>query len=102
MHSCFSNLFQVVEHEELLEGNPYLKQRLILRDPYITTLNVQQAYTLKKMREGHPQPVAANAKSKSGAAELVSLNMTSEYPPGLEDTLILSMKGIAAGMQNTG
>lgn len=35
-------------------------------------------------------------------AELVKLNPTSEYAPGLEDTLILTMKGIAAGMQNTG
>ncbi|WP_368862025.1 phosphoenolpyruvate carboxylase, partial [Salmonella enterica] len=26
----------------------------------------------------------------------------SEYAPGLEDTLIITMKGIAAGMQNTG
>jgi phosphoenolpyruvate carboxylase len=34
--------------------------------------------------------------------ELVKLNATSEYGPGLEDTLILTMKGIAAGMRNTG
>lgn len=43
----------------------------------------------------------AESTSKS-AAELVKLNPTSEYAPGLEDTLILTMKGIAAGMQNTG
>ncbi|KAK8983476.1 hypothetical protein V6N11_073886 [Hibiscus sabdariffa] len=36
------------------------------------------------------------------ADELVKLNPTSEYAPGLEGTLILTMKGIAAGMQNTG
>lgn len=36
------------------------------------------------------------------AADLVKLNPTSEYAPGLEDTLILTMKGIAAGMRNTG
>jgi len=36
------------------------------------------------------------------AAELVKLNTTSEYAPGLEDTLLLTMKGIAAGMQTTG
>lgn len=93
-------LLKVAGHEELLEGNPYLKQRLILRDPYITTLNIQQAYTLKKMRDGEPLPSVV--KSSNSAAELVSLNTTSEYAPGLEDTLILTMKGIAAGMQNTG
>lgn len=36
------------------------------------------------------------------AAELVKLNPTTEFAPGLEDTLILTMKGIAAGIQNTG
>lgn len=41
-------------------------------------------------------------ESNKPAAELVKLNPKSEYAPGLEDTLILTMKGIAAGMQNTG
>lgn len=41
-------------------------------------------------------------ESSKPAAELVKLNPTSEYAPGLEDTVILTMKGIAAGMQNTG
>jgi len=36
------------------------------------------------------------------AAELVRLNPTSEYAPWLEDTLLLTMKGIAAGLQTTG
>jgi phosphoenolpyruvate carboxylase len=92
----------VAGHKELLEGNPYLKQRLALRDPFITTLNLQQAYTLKKIREGNVKSRPAIIKSKNSAAELVTLNPTSEYGPGLEDTLILTMKGIAAGMQNTG
>jgi phosphoenolpyruvate carboxylase len=34
---------------------------------------------------------------------LAKVSTTSEFAPGgLEDTLILTMKGIAAGMQNTG
>lgn len=41
-------------------------------------------------------------ETSKSADELVRLNPTSEYAPGLEDTLILTMKGIAAGMQNTG
>jgi len=86
-----------------------LKQRLGLRGAYITTLNVSQAYTLKRIRDSsydvkvRPHLSKETMESrKPQTAELVKLNPTSEYAPGLEDTLILTMKGIAAGMQNTG
>ncbi|TXG55040.1 hypothetical protein EZV62_020296 [Acer yangbiense] len=101
-------LLQVAGHKDLLEGDPYLKQRLRLRDAYITTLNVCQAYTLKQIRDPNyhvqvrPQLSKEYFESSKPAAELVRLNPTSEYAPGLEDTLILTMKGIAAGLQNTG
>lgn len=96
-------------HKEVLEGDPYLKQRLRLRDSYITTLNVFQAYTLKRIRDPKSSVNASrlplsreSPEATKPADELVTLNPTSEYAPGLEDTLILTMKGIAAGMQNTG
>ncbi|KAI3847491.1 hypothetical protein MKX03_029198 [Papaver bracteatum] len=101
-------LLKIAGHGDLLEGNPYLKQRLRLRHSYITTLNVCQAYTLKRIRDlnNHvtlrPHLSTEITDSSKPAAELVKLNPTSEYAPGLEDTLILTMKGIAAGMQNTG
>nr|CAA09588.1 phosphoenolpyruvate-carboxylase [Vicia faba] len=101
-------LLQVATHKEVLEGDPYLKQRLRLRDSYITTLNVFQAYTLKRIRDpkssanGRPPLSKDSPEATKPADELVTLNPTSEYAPGLEDTLILTMKGIAAGMQNTG
>ncbi|CAH9147603.1 unnamed protein product [Cuscuta epithymum] len=100
-------LLQIAGHKDLLEGDPYLKQQLKLRDSYITTLNVCQAYTLKRIRDPdyhvtlRPHICKDYVDSKP-AAELVKLNPTSDYAPGLEDTLILTMKGIAAGMQNTG
>ncbi|KAL2331628.1 hypothetical protein Fmac_019209 [Flemingia macrophylla] len=103
-----SFLLQVAAHKDLLEGDPYLKQRLRLRDSYITTLNVLQAYTLKQIRDPdyhvkmRPHLSKDYMESSKPAAELVKLNPKSEYAPGLEDTLILTMKGIAAGMQNTG
>uniref|UniRef100_A0ACD5WYR4 Uncharacterized protein n=1 Tax=Avena sativa TaxID=4498 RepID=A0ACD5WYR4_AVESA len=100
-------LVQVAGHKDVLEDDPYLKQRLRLRDPYITILNVCQAYTLKRIRDPSFQVTAQPPLSKEFAdenqqASLVRLNAASEYAPGLEDTLILTMKGIAAGMQNTG
>ncbi|CAL5212849.1 unnamed protein product [Lathyrus oleraceus] len=101
-------LLKVAGHRDILEGNPYLKQRLCLRESYITTLNVLQAYTLKRIRDPdyhvtlRPHLSKDYIESSNPAAELVKLNTTSDYAPGLEDTLILTMKGIAAGMQNTG
>lgn len=101
-------LLKVAGHKDILEGDPYLKQRLRLRDSYITTLNVLQAYTLKQIRDpdyhvkSRPHLSKEYMESSKPAAELVKLNPKSEYAPGLEDTLILTMKGIAAGMQNTG
>ncbi|XP_039059535.1 phosphoenolpyruvate carboxylase 2-like [Hibiscus syriacus] len=101
-------VLQVAGHRDLLEGDPYLKQRLRLRDAYITTLNVCQAYTLKRIRDPDyhvkvgPNLSKEYMESRKSAAELAKLNPTSEYAPGLEDTLILTMKGIAGGMQNTG
>ncbi|CAH9109522.1 unnamed protein product [Cuscuta epithymum] len=103
-----SFLLQVAGHKDLLEGDPYLRQRLKLRDSYITTLNACQAYTLKRVRDPsynvkvRPHLSKEITELSKTAAELVKLNPTSEYAPGLEDTLILTMKGIAAGMQNTG
>lgn len=106
----FASLFsQVAGHEDVLEGNLTLKQRLRLREQYITPLNVQQAYTLRKMREFRAQlgvydenVIQEEFHTGKVSSELVMLNTTTQYPPGLEDTLILTMKGIAAGMQNTG
>ncbi|KAI3926757.1 hypothetical protein MKW92_019643 [Papaver armeniacum] len=91
-----SYLLKIAGHGDLLEGNPYLKQR------------PDFAYTLKRIRDlnNHvtlrPHLSREITESSKPAAELVKLNPTSEYAPGLEDTLILTMKGIAAGMQNTG
>ncbi|KAK8717177.1 hypothetical protein V6N13_044454 [Hibiscus sabdariffa] len=99
-------ILQATGHKDLLEGDPYLKQRLRLRHAYITTLNVCQAYTLKRIRDPDyhckVRPHLSKDTPSKPAAELVNLNPKSEYAPGLEDTLILTMKGIAAGMQNTG
>ncbi|CAM6128897.1 unnamed protein product [Calypogeia fissa] len=109
-------LLKIAGHEDVLAGNPTLKQRLRLREPYITILNLIQAFTLCKIRDQSfhitEQPTTPKAGDSSSqpttpragkqSAELVQLNRTTEYPPGLEDTLIITMKGIAAGMQNTG
>ncbi|KAG0629447.1 hypothetical protein M758_1G104300 [Ceratodon purpureus] len=102
-------LLKVVGHDDLLAGSPFLKHKLRLREYYISPLNVQQVHTLKKMRDSRNQicdplqeAILEELRSGKESSELVTRNTTTEYPPGLEDTLILTMKGIAAGMHNTG
>ncbi|KAG5552029.1 hypothetical protein RHGRI_010197 [Rhododendron griersonianum] len=70
---------------------------------------VCQANTLKRIRDPNNDVKVRShlskditESSKPQTAELVKLNPTSEYAPRLQDTLILTMKGIAAGMQNIG
>ena len=92
---------QVAGHSEILQGNPTLKQRLKLREPYITVLNLQQVRTLRKMRNQEGGGIKASLFQLGSNSELSNLNTATEYPAGLEDTLILTMKGIAVGMQNT-
>nr|CAA60627.1 phosphoenolpyruvate-carboxylase [Vanilla planifolia] len=100
-------LLQVAGHKVFLKES-LSEAEVGLRDSYITTLNVCQAYTLKRIRDPNfhvkvrPHISKEISDASKPAAELVKLNPTSEYAPGLEDTLILTMKGIAAGMQNTG
>ena len=77
-----------------------------MRAPYVTPLNVIQVECLKKLRDienGVAEPPSAMSdciESIPWARELLELNELASS--GIEDTLIISMKGIAAGMQNTG
>ncbi|KAI5056786.1 hypothetical protein GOP47_0028604 [Adiantum capillus-veneris] len=95
-------MFEVANHKDILDGNPTLRQRLKLREPYLTVLNVQQVHTLKRMRTDTPGHAPTLSRGGTSTSDLVNLNPSTEHSPGLEDTLILTMKGIAAGMQNTG
>ncbi|CAI5505557.1 unnamed protein product [Closterium sp. Naga37s-1] len=121
-------VLKVCGHKVPLESIPTLRQRLLMRDPYITPLNVMQVLTLKKMRqeEGAPKggdEAAQGGEGKKGkfsslssaeelsaekgltkaqSSDVVGRNPSTAYAPGLEDTLIITMKGVAAGMQNTG
>jgi phosphoenolpyruvate carboxylase len=88
--------FQVAGHKDLLEGDPYLKERLRIRDSYISALNVSQAYTLKRIRDPDFQ---VNTRPHLSKDIMESGKPAADLVKGLEDTLLLTMKGIAAGMQ---
>jgi phosphoenolpyruvate carboxylase len=91
-----SLLLKVAGHEDVLAGNPTLKQHLRLQEPCITVLNVQQAYTFKTWDESAESTAQQNGQpGKPGkqTTELVTLNPMSEYAPGLEDTIMFYLVG---------
>ena len=91
---------QVAGHEDVvLERIPTLKQRLRLRERYVTPLNelYNTPTPLKKMREFRAElgvhdenVVQEELHTGKVSSELVMVNTTTQFPPGLEDALILN------------
>jgi phosphoenolpyruvate carboxylase len=107
-HEAEQLLLRVVKHPGLLssQSTAFLQQKLQLRAPYVAPLNILQVYCLKALRD------IANGKSvdevvgeympdESGMA-LMSRGQGDPRLSAVEDTMVITMKGIAAGMQNTG
>lgn len=91
-------------------ANPVLMHKIKLRGPYITPLNILQASCLKDIRQlekegaanGVDKPTEGNLQRRStGCFEDVIKGERDPYK-AIEDALIITIKGIAAGMQNTG
>ncbi len=73
-------VFQVTGASSLLESEPDLRRSLLLRNPYIDPLSFIQVELLKRLRsaEGGPEKEA------------------------LEEAVLLTINGLAAGLKNTG
>ncbi|KAI8473664.1 MAG: PEPCase 1 [Monoraphidium minutum] len=92
-----------------------LDEKIRLRDPYVTPLNVMQVLALQSLRSftGNRDPAtlpeAARDYSPSNP-EIIDLlsrdpNQKDDKHPfqaAMDDCLMISIKGISAGMQNTG
>ncbi len=71
----------VTEHDRLVAGRPVLSRAIVLRDPYVDALSYLQLRALSALR-------AEDGDVTDRAA--------------LERMLLLTVSGIAAGLQNTG
>jgi len=74
-------VLSVTEHDRLVGSRPVLSRAIVLRDPYVDALSYLQLRALSALR-----------------AEEV----TESERPVLDRTLLLTVSGIAAGLQNTG
>eukprot|EP00904_Undaria_pinnatifida_P002802 jgi/Undpi1/12522/HiC_scaffold_6.g02191.m1 len=75
-------ILNVSENNELISSNKLLRWQLALRNPYLDPVNIMQAHILHRLRNG-----------KFGG---------SEEENQLQDALVITVKGIAGGMRNTG
>lgn len=106
-------LLLVLGHKGLLQsiGTRFLQQKLQLRAPYVTPLNILQVYCLKSIRAIEAgekiDPKYENYDPTDPEMKaLLSRDHTRDqkqpYKSAVEDALIITMKGISAAMQNTG
>jgi len=70
-------ILEVTGHQVLLEANPVLRRSIQVRNPYVDPINLVQVEILRRLR--------------SNEADL-----------SLQDALLITINGIAAGMRNTG
>ncbi|HXF64706.1 MAG TPA: phosphoenolpyruvate carboxylase, partial [Caldilineaceae bacterium] len=70
----------VTGYSELLENESWLQRSIKLRNPYVDPMNYIQVALLERLRQ---QPDAPNAAK-------------------MRDAVLLSVNGVAAGLQNTG
>ena len=114
-------LLQVTSHDALLtnddeslddDGFHYqdlLKHRLDMRAPYIVPLNVLQAICLKDVRKAREEGFDSKSIPKDELdipevfQSVAKLNPNvNSYLSCVEDTMQITIKGIASGLQNTG
>lgn len=75
----------ITGYSELLENESWLQRSIQLRNPYVDPMNYIQVAVLERMRE---EPAAQNADAL--------------HVDALRTAVLLSVNGVAAGLQNTG
>ena len=85
----------VTGHDRLLANRHVLSRAVTLRDPYVDALSFLQLRALATLREGAFEPAGpASPASDPG--------LTPEDRDRIERLLLLTVNGVAAGLQNTG
>ena len=98
-------LLSIVAHDSILGSNVMssnLKYRLGMRARYITPLNIIQSIYLRKVRDDSDAPEDYEVADPETRGVLSLGGEANLYKAAVADTVMLTMKGIAAGMQNTG
>ena len=104
-------ILEVTGCSDLSNGFQLLKRSMKVRNPYVDPLNVMQAEMMKRLRSVSLQESAATASERMSTSSEedpnvinadIKLRQEAEERGCVEDTLIVSINGIAQGMKNSG
>ncbi len=93
-------VLSVSQHQNLLQDVPYLKHSIAIRNPYVDPLSYLQVKLIEQLRqrereqsvEADKPPVDAGPTSQS----------STPMPDRLLETVLMTINGVAEGLQNTG
>ena len=85
-------IFEITGQAALLDNEPWLQRSINLRNPYVDPLNYIQVALLSKQRTGGEQQLNDAKAGRDGTKE----------DPRLRQAILLSINGVAAGLQATG
>jgi phosphoenolpyruvate carboxylase len=89
---CCQAVLAITQTKNLLDGTAYLQQSIGLRNPYVDPLSFLQVKLIKQLRKDQKKARGPGA----------GVNATEAGSDPLLDAVLMTINGIAIGLQNTG
>ncbi|CAN5441199.1 phosphoenolpyruvate carboxylase [soil metagenome] len=92
----------ISKHEVLLEEVPYLKHSIAIRNPYVDPLSYLQVRLIAQLRKRISEEVGANGKAGKDRTLQAPESAATVRDDKLLETVLMTVNGVAEGLQNTG